>query len=100
MAMSNVWNLAEDNMGKGVVKPGVGLKDEAFFSPVEPLTKRELDVLGMIAAGMSNKEIADGLQLTINTVKTHILNIYGKLRVNRRMHAVHRACALKLLNND
>jgi len=64
---------------------------------IEPLTERELDVLNLIAEGMSNKEIALGLYLTVNTVKTHILNIYGKLQVNRRMQAVTRARELKLL---
>jgi len=67
---------------------------------IEPLTKRETDILRMIAAGMSNKEIADQLALTLNTVKTHILNIYGKLRVNKRVHAVNKASALNLLSNN
>ncbi|HWR56757.1 MAG TPA: LuxR C-terminal-related transcriptional regulator [Negativicutes bacterium] len=67
---------------------------------IEPLTKRETDILRMIAAGMSNKEIAGQLKLTLNTVKTHILNIYGKLRVNKRVHAVNKAGELQLLTNE
>lgn len=64
---------------------------------VEPLTKRELAILRMIAEGMSNKEIAGLLRLTVNTVKTHILNIYGKLQVNKRVQAVKKAGDLRLL---
>lgn len=63
-----------------------------------PLTERELEVLQLIATGMSNKEIAQRLTLTLSTIKTHILNIYGKLNVNRRVQAVTRAKELNLLN--
>lgn len=67
------------------------------FPLVEQLTERELEVLGLIADGLSNQEIAQTLLLTISTVKTHILNIYGKLRVKRRVQAVTRAKELRLL---
>jgi len=72
-------------------------KDEILKPLIEPLTEREMDVLSLIAAGKSNKEIALVLQLTVNTIKTHILNVYGKLQVNRRVQAVTRAKELKLL---
>ncbi|WP_094603994.1 Serine/threonine-protein kinase PknD [Sporomusa silvacetica DSM 10669] len=68
--------------------------------PVAPLTERELEILNLIAAGMSNKEIGQVLYLTINTIKTHVLKIYEKLQVNRRMQAVTRARELKLLQNE
>lgn len=71
--------------------------DQTTRSLIEPLTGRELDVLGLLVDGMSNKEIAWKLQLTINTVKTHIVNIYGKLHVTRRVQAIIRARELKLL---
>jgi DNA-binding CsgD family transcriptional regulator len=78
-----------------------GAKDETPLPLIEPfterLTERELEVLSLIADGMSNQEIAQELQLTVSTVKTHILNIYGKLRVNRRVQAVTRAKELRLL---
>ena len=73
-------------------------KEEAPLPPLAPLTERELEVLRMIAAGMSNKEIAQGLYVTVNTVKTHVLKIYEKLRVNRRVQAIIRAKELKLLD--
>jgi len=79
----------------------IGTNDETPIPLIEPfaerLTERELEVLSLIADGMSNQEIGQELQLTVSTVKTHILNIYGKLRVNRRVQAVTRANELRLL---
>ncbi|MEM5794685.1 MAG: AAA family ATPase [Bacillota bacterium] len=57
----------------------------------ELLTDREKEVLNLIGAGMSNKEIAQVLDMTVNTVKTHVKNIYGKLCVNNRVQAAARA---------
>jgi predicted ATPase/DNA-binding CsgD family transcriptional regulator len=65
---------------------------------IEPLTKRELDILRMLTDGLSNKEIADGLGLTEGTVKNHVFNLYGKLEVKRRAQAVARARELHLLD--
>ena len=56
---------------------------------VEP---RELEVLRLIDAGLSNQQIADKLSVAPSTVKTHINNIYGKLGVQTRVQAVTRAC--------
>lgn len=61
------------------------------------LTERESEVLNFIAEGMSNKEIADKMDITINTVKGYIKNIYEKLGVNRRVQVVNKAKELKLL---
>jgi LuxR family maltose regulon positive regulatory protein len=55
---------------------------------VEPLTKRELEMLQMIADGNSNKEIASGLFVTEGTVKWHLGNIYSKMGVKRRAQAI------------
>jgi histidine kinase len=65
--------------------------------PSEVLTEREKEVLRLISRGLSNKEIADALDLTMNTVKTHIKNIYGKLQVTSRVQAVHRGQDLEVL---
>jgi len=70
-------------------------KTEGYL--IEPLTERELEVLHLISEGMSNKEIADRLIITVNTVKTYIKNIYEKLGVNRRVQVVTRAKELNLL---
>jgi LuxR family transcriptional regulator, maltose regulon positive regulatory protein len=63
----------------------------------EPLSERELDVLRLIAAGHSNREIAAQLVVAISTVKSHINAIYGKLDVKSRTQAIARARALNLL---
>ena len=63
----------------------------------EPLTERELDVLRGIAAGQSNREIAEELVITVGTAKWHVNNIFGKLQVKRRTEAVARARQLGLL---
>jgi LuxR family maltose regulon positive regulatory protein len=64
---------------------------------VEPLSARELEILGLIAEGMSNREIADRLVIAEDTVKTHTKAIHGKLGVQRRTQAVARARELGLL---
>ena len=66
-------------------------------SLVEPLSGRELEVLHLIAAGASNRDIARRLFVSLATVKTHINHIYRKLEVRNRTEAVARARALKLL---
>ena len=64
---------------------------------IEPLTDRELEVLHLLAEGLSNRKIARKLFLSPNTVRTHTYNIYGKLGVHSRMQAVARARELGLL---
>jgi LuxR family maltose regulon positive regulatory protein len=64
---------------------------------VEPLSERELEVLQLIAEGLTNREIASRLFLALNTVKAHARNIYGKLDVHSRTQAIARCQALGLL---
>jgi LuxR family maltose regulon positive regulatory protein len=64
---------------------------------VEPLSERELEVLQLIAEGLTNQEIASRLFLSQNTVKVHTRNIYGKLGAHHRADAVARARALGIL---
>ena len=63
----------------------------------EPFSERELEVLRLIAAGLTNQEIAKTLVIALGTVKTHTANIYGKLGVHSRTQAVARAGELNLL---
>jgi LuxR family maltose regulon positive regulatory protein len=65
---------------------------------VEPLSRRELEVLGLLAQGASNTEIAERLVIALNTVKRHISNIFEKLGVSNRTQAVAQARSLGLLN--
>ncbi len=64
---------------------------------VEPLSERELDVLCLIAEGLSNQEIAQSLSISTRTVKWHTSNIYGKLGVKNRTQAVAKARSLGVL---
>jgi len=66
-------------------------------APTEALSERELEVLVLIAAGMSNAEASRKLFIAPSTVKKHLEHIYGKLGVNRRTQAVARARALGLI---
>ncbi len=64
---------------------------------IDPLRRREIEVLRHIDQGRSNKEIADEMVVAVSTVKWYLRNIYGKLQVNRRTQAVARARELNLL---
>jgi LuxR family transcriptional regulator, maltose regulon positive regulatory protein len=64
---------------------------------VEPLSPREMQTLRLVAAGLSNRQIATELVITVGTVKRHLNNIYGKLGVGSRTQALARAAELGLL---
>jgi DNA-binding NarL/FixJ family response regulator len=61
------------------------------------LTRREREVLGLLAEGRSNREIADELFVTLATVKTHLAHVYAKLGARNRNEAIGRAVSLGLL---
>jgi LuxR family maltose regulon positive regulatory protein len=64
---------------------------------VESLSERELEVLRLIAEGLTNRNIAERLYLAPSTVKVHTRNMYGKLDVHSRTQAVAKARSLHLL---
>ena len=66
----------------------------------EPLSSRELEVLALIATGLTNQEIAARLYLSLHTVKAHARSIYAKLGVSSRTQAVARGRALGYLSED
>ncbi len=79
-------------------------EDKSYLPPaspsqplVEPLSQRELEVLQLIAQGLSNREISERLFLALDTVKGHNRRIYGKLLVQRRTEAVAKARSLNIL---
>jgi len=63
----------------------------------EPLSEREREVLGLLAQGLSNEQIAARLYLSVQTVKRHLHHIFGKLEVTTRLSAVARARELGLV---
>lgn len=88
-----------DNIQSYLGKAEVLDKPEASVYLIDPLTEREMEVLMLIAEGMSNKEIADHLDITINTVKGYIKNIYQKLGVHRRVQVITKARELNLIRD-
>ncbi|MCP4537495.1 MAG: response regulator transcription factor, partial [Chloroflexi bacterium] len=64
---------------------------------LDPLTPRELEITRLICKGYSNPEIASELMVTVNTIKKHTSNIYGKMGVRSRTQAIARAHQLNLL---
>ena len=66
----------------------------------ETLTEREVEVLQLVAQGLSNKEVAHALSLSEGTIKIHVSNILGKLNVSSRTGAAMRAAQIGLLSTD
>lgn len=66
---------------------------------IEPLSARELEVLHLIAEGLSNQEVASRLYLSLHTVKVHARNIFGKLGVKSRTQAAARGKALGIIEH-
>lgn len=91
--------------GESFLQPSIAAKVVAEFSRmaapkpaplVEPLSEREIEIVKMMAAGASNKEIGAALFITEGTVKNHITSILGKLGVRDRTQAALKAKALGL----
>jgi LuxR family maltose regulon positive regulatory protein len=64
---------------------------------IEPLSDREIDVIQLIAKGLTNQEISNKLFLSMHTVKTHTRNIYSKLGAHHRAEAVAKARTFGIL---
>ncbi|WP_322814431.1 response regulator transcription factor [Chloroflexus sp.] len=93
--------------GEAVLHPDVAAKLMQEFNrprpneaPVEQLTPREMDVLRLVAKGMSNKEIAETLVVSEKTVKTHISNILSKLHLADRTQVAIYALRKRLVPID
>ncbi|HVE89435.1 MAG TPA: response regulator transcription factor [Burkholderiaceae bacterium] len=79
-----------DSRRRSVNIAGHGLDDASPIGEVAAalLSPREREVLHLLAEGLSNKQMARRLNVSENTVKTHLANVYGKLGVNKRIEAV------------
>jgi LuxR family maltose regulon positive regulatory protein len=80
---------------EGLSHPAVAVPGTPSLS--EPLSERELEVLRLIVAGCSNREIADRLVIALSTVKWYVNVIYGKLQVESRTKAIARARELNIV---
>jgi LuxR family maltose regulon positive regulatory protein len=89
------WSLIRDLVEEPPTAPGE--QERGAGRPDEPLTEREVTVLRFLQSVLSNEEIASKMFVSVNTVKTHVRNIYRKLDVGRRREAVRRARELHLL---
>jgi len=103
LSQAEAYGRMPDYIGKllAVCKAEQQSADASYSSSVqsllEPLSERELEVLRLIAQGLSNQEISGRLFLALDTVKGHNRKIFGKLQVGRRTEAVARARELGLL---
>ncbi len=91
--------------GKSVVDAVIAQKLVARISqprtaPVEVLSEREMEVLGLVAKGLTNKLIAVQLNISDRTVQGHLAHIFGKLQAASRTEAVMRAVALGWISQD
>jgi LuxR family transcriptional regulator, maltose regulon positive regulatory protein len=77
---------------------GQSSSDIFTMQTLDPLTKRELEILRCIANGASNQQIGQALSLSLNTVKRYVSNVYRKLDVQNRTSAVARARQLRLID--
>jgi LuxR family maltose regulon positive regulatory protein len=74
-------------MGEQIIVPA-DAEDSLDTGPLEPLTDMETKILERVALGRSNKELAEQMSLSINTVRHHLRSIHSKLGVKRRTEAV------------
>jgi LuxR family transcriptional regulator, maltose regulon positive regulatory protein len=75
-------------------------KDQPSSAPAEELSPSELRVLRYLPTNLSRPEIASELSVSVNTVNTHVRNVYAKLQARDRSSAVQRARELRLLSAD
>jgi len=75
----------------------VEIAEAGVQSMIEPLSERELEVLRLMTAGLSNREIAERLVISTGTAKTHVHNVCGKMGVRNRTEAAMRARELGLV---
>lgn len=84
--------------GQSALAPAVALRlMDRMRTPAEALTKRELEVLQLVADGLSNQQISKQLFLSQATVKSHLVHIYAKLGVDSRTSAVAAAATRRLI---
>jgi len=81
-------NIADGNVNSGCSRPQVHIMDDnqwLFVRKSFRISPREMDVAKLVCSGFSNEEIASRLNIKITTVKTHLRNVYRRLRVQRKL---------------
>jgi DNA-binding NarL/FixJ family response regulator len=91
ISQARVLSTIERALSETKAREGEGADSRSYPPLVEPLTKREVEVLSLMSNGMSNKEIAENFQISEGTVKNHLVNIFGKLQVRNRVQAISAA---------
>jgi two-component system, NarL family, response regulator LiaR len=100
-----VWlalKLTRPKVEKVIVEKEIYISTTAFTLNEKELqnlnlSKRELEVLQLMAEGLSNHEIADRLFVSLSTIKTHSRNLFDKLDVSRRTQAIDKAKKLRII---
>lgn len=101
-----IWlalKLSAKKVEKVIIERPVYLSAEDPFVPDSAkmeelsLSKREMEILGLMAQGLSNEEIAEKTFISLSTVKTHNQRLFGKLEVKRRTQAIEKAKRLRLI---
>jgi DNA-binding NarL/FixJ family response regulator len=87
--------LREDKLGRDLFQTSPE-KKESLQRAIKTLTVRETEILDLIAAGKSNKEIAEALFISYKTVKNHVYSVFAKLGIHTRAEAIHLAIGQKL----
>jgi len=103
IAKPKIETRVETRIETRIIEKEVYLKDPSEFIPNETaitelgLSKRELEVLQLMAEGLSNQEIAERLIVSLNTIKSHTSKVFEKLNVKRRTQAVDKARSLRII---
>ncbi len=89
--------IRQVHRGRPAMPPGMTARLLEEYPPAAPtpevLTRRETEILGLVAKGLSNQEVADRAGISEGTIRTHVTRIFGKLGVNNRVEAT--LCALR-----
>jgi LuxR family transcriptional regulator, maltose regulon positive regulatory protein len=89
--------LLDSALDEGTTLSATAVPGPGMHPIGEPLREREMEVLRLIVAGCSNREIADHLMIAVSTVKWYVNAIYGKLQVESRTKAIARARELNIV---
>lgn len=95
-----VWiglKIVKNKQPKVIIKEAVSYSTDSTAMEMVSLSPRELEVLQLMAEGLSNQEIADKLFVSLPTIKSHTSNLFSKLDVKRRTQAIQKAKELRVI---